>query len=53
MTDRGGRVTLASGKVLEADHVLLTAPPPVVDKIAFEPALPPAWSRRWARTSSS
>ncbi len=41
MTDRGGRVTLASGKVLEADHVLLTAPPPVWNKIAIDPALPP------------
>jgi monoamine oxidase len=40
MTDRGGRVTLASGKVLEADHVLLTAPPPVWNKIAIDPALP-------------
>jgi monoamine oxidase len=40
MTDRGGRVTLANGKVLEADHVLLTAPPPVWNKIAIDPALP-------------
>ena len=40
ITDRGGRVTLANGKVLEADHVLLTAPPPVWNKIAIDPALP-------------
>ena len=42
MTDRGGRVTLADGKVLEADHVLLTAPPSVWNKIAIDPVLPPA-----------
>ena len=40
MSDKGGRVTLANGKVLEADHVLLTAPPPVWNKIAIDPALP-------------
>jgi monoamine oxidase len=41
MTDKLGRVTLANGKVLEAEHVLLTAPPSVWNKIAMEPALPP------------
>jgi monoamine oxidase len=40
MTDKLGRVTLASGKVLEAEHVLLTAPPSVWNKIAMDPALP-------------
>jgi len=39
--DKSVRVTLASGKVLEGDHVLLTAPPPVWNRIAIEPALPP------------
>jgi monoamine oxidase len=41
VSDRGAKVTLANGKVLEADHVLLTAPPPVWNKIAIDPALPP------------
>ncbi len=40
--DRGGKVTLASGKVLEADHVVLTAPPSVWNRIAFDPVLPAA-----------
>lgn len=40
ITDKGGRVTLADGKVLEADHVILTAPPSVWNRIAFEPGLP-------------
>jgi monoamine oxidase len=40
VSDRGVRVTLVSGKVLEADHVILTAPPPVWNKIAFDPLLP-------------
>jgi monoamine oxidase len=42
LTDKGGRVTLGSGKVLEAEHVLLTAPPSVWNKIAIEPVLPPS-----------
>ncbi|MGH9310951.1 MAG: FAD-dependent oxidoreductase [Vicinamibacterales bacterium] len=42
MTDRGARVTLGDGKVLEAEHVLLTAPPSVWNKIAIDPVLPPA-----------
>ena len=40
MTDRGGRVTLGNGKVLEAEHVLMTAPPSVWNKIAIQPVLP-------------
>jgi monoamine oxidase len=39
--DRLARVTLGDGRVLEADHVILTAPPPVWNKIAIVPALPP------------
>ena len=41
LTDRGARVTLGDGKVLEAEHVLLTAPPSVWNKIAIDPVLPP------------
>ena len=37
VTDRGVRVTLANGKVLEADHVILTAPPSTWNQIAFDP----------------
>jgi monoamine oxidase len=40
VTENGARVTLASGKVLEAEHVLLTAPPSVWNKIAIDPVLP-------------
>jgi monoamine oxidase len=40
VTEKNVRVTLASGKVLEGDHVLLTAPPPVWNRIAIDPALP-------------
>ena len=40
VSDRGVRVTLVSGKVLEAEHVILTAPPPVWNKIAIDPVLP-------------
>ena len=40
VTDKNVRVTLASGKVLEGDHVVLTAPPPVWNRIAIDPALP-------------
>lgn len=39
--DQNVRVTLASGRVLEAEHVVLTAPPTVWNRIAFEPVLPP------------
>jgi monoamine oxidase len=41
VTANAVRVTLANGKVLEGDHVILTAPPPVWNRIAFDPALPP------------
>jgi monoamine oxidase len=40
VTDRGVRVALGDGRVLEADHVLLTAPPSVWNRIAFDPLLP-------------
>lgn len=40
VTDSGVRVTLANGKVLDGDHVVLTAPPPTWNKIAIDPALP-------------
>ncbi|HET9369056.1 MAG TPA: NAD(P)/FAD-dependent oxidoreductase [Vicinamibacterales bacterium] len=39
--DRSARVTLGDGRVLEADHVLLTAPPTVWNRIAIDPVLPP------------
>lgn len=42
ITERGARVTLGDGKVLEAEHVLLTAPPSVWNKIAIDPVLPVA-----------
>jgi monoamine oxidase len=38
--DRRVRVTLGDGKVLEADHAILTAPPTVWNRIAIDPALP-------------
>jgi monoamine oxidase len=41
-SDRGVRVALANGKTLEAEHALLTAPPSVWNRIAFDPVLPPA-----------
>ena len=40
VTDALARVTLANGRVLEAEHVLLTAPPSVWNRIAFDPLLP-------------
>ena len=40
VTDKGARVTLGNGKVLEGDHVILTAPPSVWNRIAFDPGLP-------------
>src|SRR5687768_10086486 len=39
-TDAGARVTLANGKILEADRVILTAPPSTWNRIAFDPLLP-------------
>jgi monoamine oxidase len=41
VTDTNVRVTLGNGKVLEGDHVVLSAPPPTWNRIAFDPALPP------------
>ena len=35
------RVRLADGSVLEADHVVFTAPPPVWNRIAIDQPLPP------------
>ncbi|HXE79720.1 MAG TPA: NAD(P)/FAD-dependent oxidoreductase [Vicinamibacterales bacterium] len=40
VNDRGVRVATAGGEVLEAEHVVLTAPPPVWNRIAFDPLLP-------------
>jgi monoamine oxidase len=40
LTDEGVRVSLASGKVLDADRVILTAPPSTWNRIAIDPALP-------------
>ena len=40
LTDQGARVALATGKTLEADRVILTAPPPTWNRIAIDPALP-------------
>jgi monoamine oxidase len=41
MSDRGGIVTLADGKQLEADEIVLAVPPSVWNKVAIDPALPP------------
>jgi monoamine oxidase len=38
--ETSARVFLANGEVLVADHVVLTAPPPVWNRIAFDPTLP-------------
>jgi monoamine oxidase len=40
LEDRVARVTLASGQTLEAEHVVLTAPPPVWNRISIDPPLP-------------
>ena len=40
VSDSGVRVTLVGGKVLEAEHAILTAPPSVWNKIAIDPVLP-------------
>jgi monoamine oxidase len=37
----GVRVTLAGGKALEGDEVIYTVPPPVWNKVAIDPMLPP------------
>jgi len=38
--DRLARVRLANGKILEAEDVIVTVPPSVWNKIAFDPVLP-------------
>jgi monoamine oxidase len=40
LTGRSARVTLASGAILEADAVVLTAPPSTWDSLRITPALP-------------
>ena len=40
LSDGVARVLLANGKTLEAEHVILTAPPSTWNKIAINPALP-------------
>jgi monoamine oxidase len=40
VTNSNVRVTLANGKVLEGDHVVLAVPPTVWNKIAIDPMLP-------------
>ena len=40
--DRLARVRLANGKMLEAEDVIVTVPPSVWNKIAFDPVLPPS-----------
>ena len=42
VTDKNVRVALANGKTLEAEHVILTAPPATWNRIAFNPGLPAA-----------
>jgi monoamine oxidase len=41
VTEKGVRVTLAGGKVLEAEHAILAVPPSVWNRIAIDPVLPP------------
>jgi monoamine oxidase len=48
VSDRGARVTLADARVLEADHVLITAPPSTWNRIAFDPLLPPGLAPQMA-----
>lgn len=48
VTDRGARVTLADSKVLEADHLILTAPPSTWNRIAIDPRLPVTLSPQMA-----
>lgn len=40
ITDDGVRVALATGRTLEADRVILTAPPTTWNRIAIDPTLP-------------
>lgn len=46
--DRSVSVRLANGRTLEADDVIVTAPPSVWNKIAFDPALPAALAPQMA-----
>lgn len=39
-SEKGAKVTLASGQTLEADDVVLSVPPSVWKRIAFDPPLP-------------
>ena len=48
IADGGVRVTLGNGNVLDAEHVVLTAPPSVWNRIAFDPALPPGLAPQMA-----
>ena len=41
LRDGGARVTTADGTTLDADHVILAVPPPVWNRIAISPMLPP------------
>ena len=41
VTNSNVKVTLANGKVLEGDHVVLAVPPTVWNKIGIDPMLPP------------
>jgi protoporphyrinogen oxidase len=50
VTDRGARVTVANGKVFEADHVLLTAPPRRGTASCSTRCCRSGWLRRWAAT---
>ena len=48
IADGSVRVTLGNGNVLDAEHVVLTAPPSVWNRIAFDPALPPGLAPQMA-----
>ena len=46
--DKLVRVSLANGQTLEADDVVVTVPPPVWNRIAFDPPLPPTLAPQMA-----
>ena len=48
VTGSGVTVRLSNGKTLEADDVIVTAPPSVWNKIAFDPVLPPTLAPQMA-----
>jgi monoamine oxidase len=50
VTDRGVRVTLTGGKVLEAEHAVLAVPPTLWNRIAIDPALPSALGPQMGNT---